>query len=173
MSEQLFNYSRPYGYHPEEVEKAIKAYNAIIKEKNNIIEAKDAQIEELTEANHRLMLEMSLLEVPSVSAIQENYVLEQFKKENQEKHPKRSENHSETPESITEKLNRQVQEQEIDNSGIEETIIVSTPEDVQEDTLSFEDKVLDDTKAILDENQQFKSSAKRVRKGKLSLIEQD
>ena len=95
MEESIFRYSRPYGYNPEDVEIAIKEYESRLSEKEaKILElesdskAKDEQISNLKGTIGQLQLELNMIEMPDVSDIQENYVLEKFKEENAKKHNK-------------------------------------------------------------------------------------
>lgn len=95
MEESIFRYSRPYGYNPEDVEIAIKEYESRLNEKEaKILElesdskAKDEQISNLKGTIGQLQLELNMIEMPDVSSIQENYVLEKFKEENAKKHNK-------------------------------------------------------------------------------------
>lgn len=95
MEESIFRYSRPYGYNPEDVEIAIKEYESRLNEKEaKILElesdskAKDEQISNLKGTIGQLQLELNMIEMPDVSDIQENYVLEKFKEENAKKHNK-------------------------------------------------------------------------------------
>ena len=95
MEENIFRYSRPYGYNPEDVEIAIKEYESRLNEKEaKILElesdskAKDEQISNLKGTIGQLQLELNMIEMPDVSDIQENYVLEKFKEENAKKHNK-------------------------------------------------------------------------------------
>lgn len=95
MEESIFRYSRPYGYNPEDVEIAIKEYESRLSEKEaKILElesdskAKDEQISNLKGTIGELQLELNMIEMPDVSSIQENYVIEKFKEENAKKHNK-------------------------------------------------------------------------------------
>lgn len=95
MEESIFRYSRPYGYNPEDVEIAIKEYESRLNEKEaKILElesdskAKDEQISNLKGTIGQLQLELNMIEMPDVSSIQENYVIEKFKEENAKKHNK-------------------------------------------------------------------------------------
>ena len=95
MEERIFRYSRPYGYNPEDVEIAIKEYESRLSEKEaKILElesdskAKDEQISNLKGTIGELQLELNMIEMPDVSSIQENYVIEKFKEENAKKHNK-------------------------------------------------------------------------------------
>ena len=95
MEESIFRYSRPYGYNPEDVEIAIKEYESRLSEKEaKILElesdskAKDEQISNLKGTIGELQLELNMIEMPDVSDIQENYVIEKFREENAKKHNK-------------------------------------------------------------------------------------
>lgn len=95
MEDSIFRYSRPYGYNPEDVEIAIKEYESRLSEKEaKILElesdskAKDEQISNLKGTIGELQLELNMIEMPDVSSIQENYVIEKFKEENAKKHNK-------------------------------------------------------------------------------------
>ena len=95
MEESIFRYSRPYGYNPEDVEIVIKEYESRLSEKEaKILElesdskAKDEQISNLKGTIGELQLELNMIEMPDVSSIQENYVIEKFKEENAKKHNK-------------------------------------------------------------------------------------
>ena len=95
MEESIFRYSRPYGYNPEDVEIAIKEYEsrlskleARVLELESDSKSKDKQISNLKGTIGELQLELSMIEMPDVSSIQENYVIEKFKEENAKKHNK-------------------------------------------------------------------------------------
>lgn len=122
MSEKLFPISRPFGYHPDYVNRAILAYN-------NVIRSKDAKIAELERtlnlANSeikRMTLEMSMLEIPDTSEIQEKYLIDKFKEHNHKNHPERfpeedthKEENIEIPEEIKENLDNMSEDYKMEN----------------------------------------------------------
>lgn len=153
MSEKLFPISRPFGYHPDHVNRAILAYN-------NVIRSKDAKIEELQRtldlANNeiqRMTLEMSMLEIPDTSEIQEKYLIDKFKEHNHKNHPERfpedthEEENIEIPEEIKENLNNMNEDYTMENQS-EEELYEEIPE---------EDMTKSDIDAFESLNKGFKS----------------
>lgn len=83
---KLFNISKPYGYHPEQVEKAIEKYNEVLTKlqdavtyRDNIIRTKDEELMQVKSELQRMQLEMSMLELPKMDQLQEHMILTQFK----------------------------------------------------------------------------------------------
>ena len=88
-SSKLFPYSRPYGYSPEHVEKAIAKYNETIAKVKEINQSQVFEIERLNAENHNLKerlrkmyLDMNMMEIPSMDESQEAMILGDFKKAN-------------------------------------------------------------------------------------------
>lgn len=138
MSEKLFPISRPFGYHPDHVNRAILAYN-------NVIRSKDAKIAELERtldlANNeiqRMTLEMSMLEIPDTSEIQEKYLIDKFKEHNHKNHPERfpedthEEENIEIPEEIKENLDNMSEDYKMENQSEEEPYEEILEEDMTE-----------------------------------------
>lgn len=143
MSEKLFPISRPFGYHPDYVNRAILAYN-------NVIRSKDAKIAELERtlnlANSeikRMTLEMSMLEIPDTSEIQEKYLIDKFKEHNHKNHPERfpeenleSEENIEIPEEIKENLDNMSEDYKMENQSKEELYEEISEEDMTESDIN-------------------------------------
>lgn len=92
QSYTLFRKSKPFGYYPPEVEKTIEAYNRVIDRKNMEIETLKKEIEDLLGQKNQLNIDneqlkskvkelvfnLDMMEVPSMSSIQENYLLNEL-----------------------------------------------------------------------------------------------
>lgn len=87
ICKKLFNISKPYGYNPQDVDEAISKYNDLLaKQKNIIIKLKNEnvglknEIKEIETELHNMQMELSFATVPTVTEIQEKYILDNFKK---------------------------------------------------------------------------------------------
>mgnify|MGYP002516774335 CR=1 FL=1 len=87
ICKKLFNISKPYGYNPQDVDEAISKYNDLLsKQKNIIIKLKNenvglkSEIKEIETELHNMQMELSFATVPTVTEIQEKYILDNFKK---------------------------------------------------------------------------------------------
>lgn len=85
---KLFRISKPYGYYMEDVEKAVAKYNEVIESLMEALEKRDKAIKALKDENssikkelHRMQLEMSMLELPDMTHIQEQIILNEFKEQ--------------------------------------------------------------------------------------------
>lgn len=85
----MFRKSRPYGYNPPDVEKAIEQYEAALSQINSkliesrqIIQQQKEKIERLQSELREMHLQMSNLELPDVDEAIEHYVLDDFKNYN-------------------------------------------------------------------------------------------
>lgn len=170
MLEKLFPISRPFGYHPDYVNRAILAYN-------NVIRSKDAKIVELQRtldlANNeinRMTLEMSMLEIPDTSEIQEKYLIDKFKEHNHKNHPERfpeedihEEENIEIPEEIKENLNNMSEDYNMENQSGEESY----------EEISEEDMTENDIDAFESLNKGFKSVKRDKKVSKKELINEE
>ena len=84
---KFFPISRPWGYDPSSVDEAITKYNALLaKQKNIIMKMKDENVAlknemcKLENEMKNMQMELSFATIPSVTSIQEEYILNQFEK---------------------------------------------------------------------------------------------
>lgn len=88
LSQKLFPISTPYGYNPEDVEKAIREFQETVskqqeyihKLKESIIIQKERN-EKLEQELRNVQFQLNFASVPSVNEIQEEYIKERFDKQ--------------------------------------------------------------------------------------------